>query len=110
MRPRAQSYHSYLSTEDRIFVYLITQPRIDKPAELVRYYIRYQTCFDGEWKDVVEYDNCHDKVHQHNYDRGGNKGPAKILGLNDDPKRSCEDLQEQMALLYGKFKEWYNNR
>lgn len=96
--------------EDRIYVNFVTQPRRGKPAKLIRYYIRYQTFIDGQWKDVVEYDNCHDKVHRHDYDRNGRKGAAEILGRNDGPKRSFEDLKLEMTLLYEKYKQWYTQR
>lgn len=110
MRLRKQAFHQYFSAEDRVYLYLTTQLRPKKPALLIRYYIRYQTCVSGKWLDVTEYDNCHGVVHQHDYDRGGTKGPAKILGPDHDPKQMCKELQVRMVRLYQSHKEWYNHR
>ena len=107
---KEHSYYSYLSTEDRMFLEFFTQPRRRAAAEFIRYYIRYQTFVGGEWKNVVEYDNCHDKMHQHFYDSLGIKGAAKILGPNDNPKRSFEELKEHITILYTKYKRWYHHQ
>jgi hypothetical protein len=110
MSLRKQAYYHYYSTTDRSYVCLITQRRVRLPAVLVRYYIRFQARLDEKWIDVVEYDNCHGVVHQHDYNCRGVKGPAKILGPGGEEKRTFEELQVKMARLYPKHKEWYHQR
>jgi hypothetical protein len=93
--------------EDRVMVRLKTHIATQT---FVEFALVQQVYWQGEWRDVVEADSCHDvDVHLHRYGRSTDSriGEPEVLML----VHSLDDLQEGYDLAYTHvFEDWSDNR
>ena len=97
-------YHVPLSEDDDLAVCFNTIRQRCKPAKLTTFSVSYATLVDGEWKEVVRFDNTHDVPHQHIF-HIRNQERKILLGCQEDSAIIFPSVLEDVKTNFIKFKQ-----